>query len=242
MFGTNAIRKKEPFQAAPRYQVTDIWYTIQGEGPHMGKPAMFVRFSGCTLACFFCDTKWDDNAEYISLEEIVDTIVRRTPPRCDLIVFTGGEPLRQDLAPLFYQLRKRFEEERGYAPHLQIETSGSIWDPALDAFPSEELTVVVSPKTPTLNSLIEARADAYKYVIDAYGISETDGLPVVSTQQEGKKAHIARPTRSHVPIYVSPMDVQDEAQNKVNTMTVGRIALVYGYRVSLQMHKILELP
>lgn len=242
MFGTNPIRKKEPFQAAPMYQVTDVWHTIQGEGPLMGTPAVFVRFSGCTLACFFCDTKWDDGAPYLSLQQIVRRVLDTLPPNCQLVVLTGGEPLRQDLAPFIYHLRQQAELERGQAPHIQIETSGSVWDPALAAFSSEYLTVVVSPKTPTINKLIEDRADAYKYVIDANGISEQDGLPSVSTQHEGKSALLARPNRSHVPIYVSPMDVQDEAQNKVNTLTVGRIAMVYGYRVSLQMHKYLEVP
>ncbi len=241
MFGTNTIRKKEPLTASPSYQVHDIWYTIQGEGPFMGTPAVFVRFSGCTLACFWCDTSWNDAAPYESLEVVAKNILVRTPAKCGLIVFTGGEPLRQDLAPLFYRLLQLFEEERGYKPHLQIETAGVIYDDALTAWTSKDLTVVVSPKSVLLHKDIWARANAFKYVLDANALSEEDGLPIASTQREGAKALIARP-RPGVPVFVSPMDVQDEEQNKTNMLRTAQVAMQYGYRVSLQMHKILELP
>ena len=52
------------------YKVNEIFYTLQGEGAHMGIPAVFVRFSGCNLRCPWCDTEFSESTP-MSAEEIV---------------------------------------------------------------------------------------------------------------------------------------------------------------------------
>ena len=73
-----------------KYKVNEIFYSIQGEGRHAGRAAIFVRFSGCNLKCPFCDTdfkKYDEMGAIDILNKI-----QLLSPDCKFVVFTGGEP------------------------------------------------------------------------------------------------------------------------------------------------------
>ena len=58
MFGTNEIIGKKYFKDAPAESlfVTSMFFTLQGEGPYAGMPALFIRLAKCNLVCSFCDT------------------------------------------------------------------------------------------------------------------------------------------------------------------------------------------
>lgn len=76
------------------YKVNEIFYTLQGEGAHMGIPAVFVRFSGCNLRCPWCDTEFTDSTP-MSAEAIVTAIQELYDipnERRKMVVLTGGEP------------------------------------------------------------------------------------------------------------------------------------------------------
>lgn len=95
------------------YAVKEIYYTIQGEGFHAGRPAVFLRFSGCNLwsglekdrasaICSFCDTDfWGTDGTLggkYSAEELADLCKSLWPeihPNEAFVVCTGGEPLLQ---------------------------------------------------------------------------------------------------------------------------------------------------
>lgn len=70
------------------YRINEIFYSLQGEGHWAGRPAVFIRFSGCNLKCPFCDT---DHASYtlMSIDDIKSAIANYPS---DFIVLTGGEP------------------------------------------------------------------------------------------------------------------------------------------------------
>ena len=70
------------------YPVNEIFYSLQGEGCHAGRPAVFIRFSGCNLKCPFCDTD-HSRKTMMSADEIIDEISRYN---CHFVVLTGGEP------------------------------------------------------------------------------------------------------------------------------------------------------
>ncbi len=72
-------------------KVNEIFYSLQGEGYHVGSAAVFVRLSGCNLHCPFCDTQHESGTEMTD-EEIVEA-VKAYPAR--LVVITGGEPSLQ---------------------------------------------------------------------------------------------------------------------------------------------------
>lgn len=69
-------------------RINEIFESLQGEGFHTGTPAVFVRFSGCNLACPFCDT--DHRAFTTMTDEQIAAAVAQFKP--EMVVLTGGEP------------------------------------------------------------------------------------------------------------------------------------------------------
>lgn len=113
--------------------VNEIFESIQGEGPDIGRFTTFVRLAGCNRNCEFCDTRYARTNGYeVTIESVADTIVDRDNSN---VVFTGGEPSLQIgiIDELIGILPDRFR--------VSIETNGTIKFP-VDAFKY----VVVSPK------------------------------------------------------------------------------------------------
>jgi 7-carboxy-7-deazaguanine synthase len=117
-------------------RVTEIFFSIQGEGTRTGRPCVFVRFTGCDLRCSYCDTAYAfHGGRDLSQEEILAEVVRH-PTR--FVLLTGGEPmLQRELPDLAKQLLAR-----GY--EVAIETHGQR---PLDALPREVIRIV-DVKTP----------------------------------------------------------------------------------------------
>ncbi|RHJ81922.1 7-carboxy-7-deazaguanine synthase QueE [Parabacteroides sp. AM08-6] len=69
-------------------KINEIFYSLQGEGFHTGKAAVFVRFSGCNLKCSFCDTQ-HESGTFMSDNEILETI---SAYPSNMVILTGGEP------------------------------------------------------------------------------------------------------------------------------------------------------
>src|SRR5213593_2330063 len=99
-------------------RVTEIFFSIQGESSHAGRPCAFVRLTGCNLRCRWCDSEYTfTGGEKMSIDEILAQIKSYG---CNLVELTGGEPLAQAES---LDLIRRFCDE-GF--ELLIETSGSI--------------------------------------------------------------------------------------------------------------------
>jgi len=210
--------------------VQEVFATLQGEGPFAGEPAVFVRLAGCNLRCFWCDTEFESSSWHPSMEELVERIESTRAPHCDLVVLTGGEPLRQDVSLLIDALL-------GRGHRVQIETNGTLW---VDLPEDERLTVVCSPKTTRLDPQLEARVDAYKYIIASGEVDPDDGLPMASTQRRDRSQRLARP-REGVPVWVQPRDDEDAIRNQANLEAAVLAALEHGHRLGLQLHKIVGL-
>jgi 7-carboxy-7-deazaguanine synthase len=74
-------------------QITEIFYSLQGESSSVGMPTVFVRLTGCPLRCNYCDTEYAfSGGERISIAEIMGRIAAYN---CKLVTVTGGEPLVQ---------------------------------------------------------------------------------------------------------------------------------------------------
>ncbi len=89
----------------------EIFHTLQGEGPSLGAPAVFLRLSLCNLHCHWCDTpytwnwektpwKHQDGVKFSKSEQIIELSPAEIAPlishyNCDRLVLTGGEPLLQ---------------------------------------------------------------------------------------------------------------------------------------------------
>ncbi len=149
------------------YQVKEIFYSLQGEGYHSGRPAVFCRFSGCNLwsgkeadrdkaICKICDTDFlgtdgEEGGNYRTAAELaqkIDTLwTKENNPVKPFVVCTGGEPLLQLDNNLIDALHERNFE-------IAVETNGTI--PA----PERIDWLCVSPKENT--KIIQTRGDELK--------------------------------------------------------------------------------
>lgn len=216
MRGNNPIRKPV-MDDGQELAVQEVFYTIQGEGPYAGWPAVFVRLGGCNLACDFCDTEFESFAT-MKLEMLLERVQALRPG--GLVVITGGEPLRQNIAPLCTALL-----DAGYM--VQIETNGTLFRELPKA-----VSVVCSPKN-TSGTYVPVRGDllaqvtAFKFLVSA----TKSGYQQVPEIGQGS-----------APVYVQPMDEYDAKKNADNLALATRLALQYGHRLSLQLHKIAGIP
>ena len=100
--------------------ISEIFYSVQGEGSLVGVPSVFVRTSGCNLRCRWCDTpyaSWNPEGAEMTPEQILAE-VEKHPTR--FVVVTGGEPMiAKDMPRLLSMLRAA-------GKHLTIETAGTI--------------------------------------------------------------------------------------------------------------------
>ncbi|WHZ17963.1 MAG: 7-carboxy-7-deazaguanine synthase [Rhodanobacteraceae bacterium] len=209
------------------YAIKEIFYTLQGEGFHAGRPAVFCRFSGCNLwsgreadragaACDFCDTDFvgtdgANGGKFPDAAALADTIAGLWPRdqrENRFVVFTGGEPLLQLDAPLLDAMHARGFE-------CAVETNGTLEAPdGLD-------WITVSPKG--------------KQPVKLKRASE---LKLVYPQPTALPERFADFAATH--FFLQPMDGPRAADNT-------RAAVDYckahpHWRLSLQTHKYLGIP
>jgi 7-carboxy-7-deazaguanine synthase (Cx14CxxC type) len=211
------------------YSVKEIFYTLQGEGAHAGRPAVFCRFAGCNLwsgreedrasaVCRFCDTDFvgtdgEGGGKFRSAEALADAVAARWPPKASpggrrFVVCTGGEPLLQIDAALIDALHAR-----GFA--IAVETNGTVLPPpGLD-------WICVSPKAGAPLKLTSGHE--LKLVIPQEGLS-----PEAFECLEFER------------FSVQPMDGPERERNT-------RLAVAYclenpRWHLSLQTHKMIGIP
>jgi 7-carboxy-7-deazaguanine synthase (Cx14CxxC type) len=209
------------------YSIKEIFYTLQGEGTHAGRPAVFCRFSGCNLwsgresdrstaVCKFCDTDFVGTdgtlgGKFVDSESLAKAINQLWPEgdtANKYVVFTGGEPLLQlDKALIDSMHACGFE--------IAIETNGTLPVPAGVDW------ICVSPKMGS--ELVVKTGSELKVVVPQIGqrMEEYESLAF-----------------DH--FYVQPMDGNDLEKNT-------RLAIDFcmnhpKWKLSLQTHKLLQIP
>jgi 7-carboxy-7-deazaguanine synthase len=204
-------------------RVTEIFFSLQGEGTRAGRPCVFVRFTGCDLRCGYCDSAYAfHGGRDLTRDEILAEIARHP---AKLVCLTGGEPmLQRELPELARELVARGHE-------VTVETHGQR---PLDALPREAIRIV-DVKTP--GSGEEAKDLAYlddlrpqdevKFVV----CSESDyrwSVDIVRRRRLEGRAHLL----------FSP------AWGEVEPRELARWILEDGLdaRLSLQIHKVIWGP
>lgn len=208
------------------YAVKEIFYSLQGEGFHAGRPAIFCRFAGCNLwsgrevdrataACAFCDTDFvgtdgSGGGKFPSAEALASAIASRWPTShagAGFVVFTGGEPLLQLDAGLLSAMRLR-----GF--FCAVETNGTLTPPnGLD-------WITVSPKR--TSALATVRADEVKLVFPQDNVQPEDALQIPADHY-----------------FLQPMDNAHRAENQARA--VEHCLRDPRWRLSLQTHKYLGI-
>jgi organic radical activating enzyme len=194
-------------------KVSEIFFSIQGEGWLQGLPAVFIRLAGCNLRCWFCDTKYAwETGRCLDEKQIVKRVVS-SGAVCTVI--TGGEPYVQDFSSLAEHLRRK-----GF--FTAVETNGTIWRNV----PCDWVTV--SPKREGFNFHKKGYdkrflkvASEFKYVIS----DESDFDLIDETVK--------------VPIILQPIN----NDMKIAKMIAEKIkSKQKAWFLRLQMHKFLKLP
>lgn len=205
------------------YQVKEIFYTLQGEGSHAGRPAVFCRFAGCNLwsgrepdrataVCRFCDTDFVGTdgtlgGKFKSADALADQIEAQWPAgdrAHRFVVMTGGEPLLQVDGALIAALHARGFE-------IAVETNGTI------AAPPGIDWICVSPKAGAPWIQREGHELKLVWPQPAFDLDELEAAAFTHR-------------------YLQPMDSPERQRN-----TEACIALCLqrpAWRLSLQTHKI----
>ncbi|WP_420475045.1 7-carboxy-7-deazaguanine synthase [Noviherbaspirillum sp. ST9] len=209
------------------YSVKEIFYTLQGEGTHAGRPAVFCRFAGCNLwtgresdrasaVCKFCDTDFvgtdgERGGKYATadlLAQQIDALWPVSYTKSKFVVFTGGEPLLQIDESLIASMHaKGFD--------IAIETNGTI------PVPEGVDWVCVSPKVGS--ELVVHRGNELKVVIPQanQNIADYESLDF-----------------EH--FYLQPMDGPDAERN--TRLAIETCRNNPKWKLSLQTHKLLHIP
>lgn len=214
------------------YTVKEIYFTLQGEGANVGRPAVFCRFTGCNLwsgheadrssaVCRFCDTDFvgtdgPGGGTFATARQLAEAIARRWPPddapaalrARPFVVFTGGEPLLQLDDPAVDELHRAGFE-------IAIETNGTRPAPiGID-------WICVSPKA---GAAVEQKRG--------------DELKLVFPQADAEPERFAGLEFRH--FFLQPMD---GPQRDANMKLAVRYCLAHPqWRLSLQTHKLLDIP
>ncbi len=214
------------------YSVKELFLTLQGEGAHAGRAAVFCRFSGCNLwtgreedrssaICQFCDTDFvgTDGAgggKFESPELLADAINQEWgngDPHHKYVVFTGGEPLLQRDTALIMALKAK-----GFK--IGLETNGTIRAPqGID-------WICVSPKSGA--ELVQVQGDEIKVVIPQAG--HLGQLPqlLIRFEKMSFKHH-----------FLQAMDGPDLEANRALAIKICQSRPLW--RLSTQTHKLLGI-
>jgi 7-carboxy-7-deazaguanine synthase len=171
-------------------RISEIFYSLQGEGFFAGVPSVFLRLAGCPLRCRWCDTKyaWDQAAgTTYSIAKIVE-IVQKWP--CKFVVITGGEPMiNSDLPKLVQALKAN-------GKHITIETAGIAYMPDMlcdlmsmspklsNSTPSDAELTAVHEDSRLDVAVLRELIDNYKYQLKFVVDSQSDLYEIQQTIEE----------------------------------------------------------
>lgn len=254
------------------YAVQEIFATVQGEGPLTGYPAVFIRMWGCNLRCHFCDTDFESNKQTMTIEQIVDKVselhgraryvvitggepmLQELGPLVYALVLSRGLNVQIETAgtvwpssfddPVLVELLRQEVLTIVCSPktgnvHAKVEEWCAHWK------------YIISERDK---------------------LSPVDGLPDSSTQVLGRINPVFRPPSTHCvqftsgpkhsQVWVQPCDEylvnriyeptsgksvldaysHDDMTSRESVLRTSEIAMQFGYRISLQTHKLLGLP
>ncbi|WP_185869783.1 7-carboxy-7-deazaguanine synthase QueE [Blattabacterium cuenoti] len=197
------------------FPIKESFYSIQGEGFYSGLSAYFIRFKGCYIRCNWCDTKesWNiKQKDFVSIQKIIFDL---TYQKIKTVILTGGEPTMWNLYPLTKILKKK-----GYRIH--VETSGS--------YPIKEKYIEWITLSPKKNKL--PIKDNYKKANELKIIISDEKDFLFAEEQ-------ALFVKTNCVLFLQP-----EWNNfiKIVPKIIFYIKKNTKWRISLQIHKILDIP
>ncbi|MCQ2417016.1 MAG: putative 7-carboxy-7-deazaguanine synthase QueE [Oscillospiraceae bacterium] len=211
------------------FQLAEQFVSINGEGQHAGKLALFLRFAGCNLQCRWCDTMWANQADAPCTpvtEQALCNLAKEAGIRH--VTITGGEPLLQnDFAALAAALG-----EAGFL--VEVETNGSV---LLPLFETHRPSYTMDYKLPSSGMESQMCLENFSRLIP------TDTLKFVCGSREDleRMAEIVEEYQliGKCQIFISPVFGSIEPADIVDFMKEYHLE---GIRLQLQLHKMIWPP
>lgn len=271
MFGTNSIVGQKFFKDAPvdSLFVTSMFFTLQGEGPYAGLPALFIRLTKCNLACSFCDTFFDDGdwmtfeqiekkaqetiAEYFIAQNLaIPTWAISLPFKIIDGKMETGDIIHPNIVlvitggepTLQKNLTAFLERQLPLFKAVQIESNGTV---NLEIPPG--VILVCSPKCAEKNGVavkylsptkqILERADCLKFVMNSDVDSPYNNVPVWAHEWKANTGN---------EIYVSPMNIYNTFPQKIKLLHAASGSITMDQRstvdevISFWEEGLLDLP
>ncbi len=243
--------------------ISEIFYSIQGEGPQIGTPAIFIRLAGCNLTCEWCDSKYTWKKDLITstdisfkdLSDVICSYLINNPHPPRLLIFTGGEPLlqwssiRQFLQYLMDSVGKNNLSVLDYnLKHLNIsfETNGTIYPKLIQNIGAEkkyisyfsDWSIIISPKLQFSNQYKEhwweGISPVYNYLLYLkFVISDKNDLKIIEKDFLHRRKNSWDGVRNEK-IYLMPEATTTEQQIEKLPMLID-FARKYGCKVTLRL-------
>jgi 7-carboxy-7-deazaguanine synthase len=216
-------------------KISEIFYSIQGEGSLAGVPSIFIRTTGCNLRCQWCDTpytSWHPEGAEMALDEILDRAAAF--PAARHAVLTGGEPM---IAPGLPELSRRLRE-RGL--HITIETAGTVFaDVACDLMSISPKLANSTPEGPfrAQHERLRLQPEILRRLMAVcdYQLKFVIAHPEDIAEMQGLAGTLAAPPGK---IVLMPEGIDAATLNNRGAW-LAEICKNYGYRFSPRLHVLL---
>lgn len=207
-------------------EINSLTFGLREFPPFMGGRNVAVNLYGCHRQCPNCLANYTARSELLSpaaihsrILDIMDSRLAHLPRNMDTVTLSGGEPLRQNIAPLTEHLM-------GFGFRVVVETAGDLWVPGLKDLALEPLFyLVISPKGLQLHPETAKHAKCFVYPVRHSSINPTNGLPL---RVLGNKVTPDYNT-GNAQIFVVPEWGLDDQENRLNTLAAMESCLKFGY-------------
>ena len=213
-------------------KISEIFYSVQGEGGLVGVPSIFIRTSGCNLRCSWCDTpyaSWHPEGEELSIDRILELTAEYRAARH--VVLTGGEPM---IMPGIVELSERLRE-RGL--HITIETAGTVHAPV--ACDLMSISPKLSNSTPegvfrTQHERLRIQPDVLRQLIAEYDYQLKFVIANEPDLAEARQL-IATLNAPSQKVILMPEGISAEVLND-RGVWIAELCKEHGYRFSPRLH------
>ena len=226
-------------------RISEIFSSLQGEGPRAGERHLFIRFEECNIHCQYCD-ELDKLGIEMSLDSVMQTVskLEKEEGPHSFVSLTGGEPLiyLQFLKPLIFRLKSA-----GFK--IYLETSGILWRPLMEVI--QDCDVIAMDLKPSSVTGERSFLDEHREFLKIARSRETFAKMVLSKDiafpEFDELIRLVRETAPQIPVILQPVSAEIEGHQDPALMAIlaelQRRAglLVDDVRIVPRLHKILKI-